>query len=46
VVLGQVESCKGGSSLLPVESGKPRCCNIFSIIVEETRDLVLPSIRC
>jgi hypothetical protein len=46
VVLGKVGACKGGCSLLPVEAGKPRCCNIFSVIVEETRELVLPSSRC
>jgi hypothetical protein len=46
VVLGKVGPCNGGFILLPVEAGKPRCCNIFSVITEETRELVLPSSRC
>jgi hypothetical protein len=46
VVLWKVGSCKGGCSFLPVEADKPRCCIIFSIIDEETRELVLPSSRC
>jgi hypothetical protein len=46
VVLGQVGAYKGGCSLLPVEVGKPRFCSIFSVIAEETRELVLPSSRC
>jgi len=42
VVLGQVGACKGGCSLIPVEASKPRCCNIFSVVAEETKESMLP----